>query len=321
MARMRLGVALLLPEPARTEVDALRRAVADGSLGRVPAHLTLVPPVNVHERDLDAALLVLRDAASSSPPLTLALGPPASFLPANPVLFLEASGDLDALERLRAAVFRPPLERPLAWPYVPHVTLCDEGDPARVQDAVRVMSDYRATVTFGRLHLLREEERVWVPFADAALGGRRVVGRGGLELEITEGERPEPDVRTWVDTEWARYDQAHFPEGERWDERPFVLTARREGGIVGAAIGWTNRGVGYLGELVVGAGERRTGVGSHLLAAFEDLARRRGATRLALRTNEGLGTREFYEGRGWQVEASAGDWVRGTPFLQLRKDL
>ena len=47
MGRVRLGVALLIPPPFDREVDGLRRALDDGSLGRIPAHLTLVPPVNV----------------------------------------------------------------------------------------------------------------------------------------------------------------------------------------------------------------------------------------------------------------------------------
>ena len=44
MPRMRLGVALLVPAPQSDEIDGLRRALDDPVLGRVPAHLTLVPP-------------------------------------------------------------------------------------------------------------------------------------------------------------------------------------------------------------------------------------------------------------------------------------
>jgi 2'-5' RNA ligase len=66
-----LGVALLLPDPAATEVDGLRRALGDGSLGRIPAHLTLVPPVNVRADDMPAALDLLRRAATQTRPLDL----------------------------------------------------------------------------------------------------------------------------------------------------------------------------------------------------------------------------------------------------------
>ncbi|MBI2170261.1 MAG: GNAT family N-acetyltransferase [Actinobacteria bacterium] len=320
MARLRLGVALLVPEPIRTEVDALRKSLGDGSFQRVPAHLTLVPPVNVHERDFEAALAILRSAAAERRPITVELGPPATFLPDNPVLFLRAAGDVAALASLRDAVFRPPLHRELAWPWIPHVTICDEADPGRIAHAVDALAEYRARVVFDAVHVLQEVDRVWVPIANAALGGRRVVGRGGLELEITESVTLAPDERVWLDAEWARLEDS-LEGGLRWDERPVALTARRDGEVVGVAVGWTNQGVGYLSELVVAAGERGTGVGSHLLAAFEDLCRRRGAARLALRTNEGFAAQRFYEGRGWRVEATVPEWVRGTPFLEMRKDV
>lgn len=316
--RLRLGVALLVPEPVRREVDALRAAVGDGSLGRVPAHLTLVPPVNVHRRDTQAALDVLRGAASDSSPFTLELGPPGTFLPENPVLYLQAAGDLDALVRLRERVFRPPLERRLSWPWVPHVTLCDEGEPGRISAAADALRDYRARASFERVHLLHRSGGVWEPWADAALGGRRVVGRGGLELEITESAHLEPDTRAWMDDAWAAQNEA---EQKRWHEQPVALTARREDRVVGAATGWTNEGVAHLAELLVDRTSRGQGVGTQLLAAFEDVARRRACARLSLRTDLDTRAHAFYERRGWKTEAVFEGWIDGVTTVQMRKDL
>src|SRR5688572_3800754 len=108
--RRRLGVVLLVPQPLATEIDGLRRALGDGSLGRIPAHLTLVPPVNVREDEVPDALRVLRAAAASTTPFTVELGPPATFSPVNPVVYLAVDGaGRDDVERLRNAVFRPPL--------------------------------------------------------------------------------------------------------------------------------------------------------------------------------------------------------------------
>jgi len=192
--RQRLGVALLIPPPAAAQIDTLRAAVGDGARERIPAHLTLVPPVNVRVDDLDAAVARLRDAASACRPFTLTLGPPATFLPENPVLYLAVAGGPDALRLLHAlrdAVFQPPLERPLTWPFVPHVTLCDEMDPDAIQGALVALSSFTVDVTFTAVHLLREEGRVWRPIADVAFGPPAVIGRGAgpMELEITEGER------------------------------------------------------------------------------------------------------------------------------------
>lgn len=316
--RRRLGVALLVPPPLDREIDALRSATGDHALGRIPAHVTLVPPVNVHRRDLEGALALVRDAAAGCPPLTLDLGPPDTFLPDNPVLHLPVGGDVDELMALRDGVWHPPLERKLSWPYVPHVTLCDQGEPDRVEAAARGLARYRRSVTVESVHLLAAEGGVWRPVADAALSGRRVIGRGGLELELTESEQLEPEARAFTDDQWAQLGEEH---GGRWDERPWALTARRDGVIVGTANGWTNEGVAHLAELMVAAGVRREGVGGHLLAAFEDLASRRGCPRLSLRTDAGGPAQGFYEAWGWHVEATFDDWVDGRTTVQMRKDL
>jgi 2'-5' RNA ligase len=91
MPRLRLGVVLLVPPPVHREVDALRRACGDASLGRVPAHLTLVPPVNVREERFEDVLAVLRAAGAATRPFRLELGPPTTFLPDNPVLYLPST--------------------------------------------------------------------------------------------------------------------------------------------------------------------------------------------------------------------------------------
>jgi 2'-5' RNA ligase len=170
MPRRRLGVVLLLPDPAATEVDGLRRALGDGSLGRIPAHLTLVPPVNVREDDVPAVLDVLRRAAAQTRPLDLRLGPATTFDPVTPVVYLDVHGDVVGLHALRGRVFRPPLERPLTHAFVPHVTLADELDPDRIPAAVAALADYVVDVRFGAVDLLEEGRgRVWRPIAGAGL--------------------------------------------------------------------------------------------------------------------------------------------------------
>jgi GNAT superfamily N-acetyltransferase len=263
--------------------------------------------------------------AAGCGPIRCELGPLDSFLPDNPVLFLSVGGEVDAVLALRSAVFTGALQRDLAWPFVPHVTLADDA-PVEVIEAARVaLAGYRVSVTFDRVHLLEEQRddqdrRVWRPVADFAFRRPAVVGRGGVEVEITESGEPDPEVRAWVDREWDRIGEDRF-DGEAWDERPFTLVARSEGRIVGAAVGWTNLGVGYLGELMVGTGLRGMGIGSRLLAAVDDLMRRLGVERLALRTEAGGSARALYEARGWRVEAQFEDWWGARTWVQMRRDL
>lgn len=276
MPRRRLGVALLVPPPVAAEVDGLRRACGDPSVGRVPAHLTLVQPVNVRVERMGEALAVLRAAAASSGPVTLALGPAATFWPATPVLYLAVGGDpaeVDAVHRLRDAVFADPLARRLTWPFAPHVTLADGLAPERLAAAVEALSDFAAEVVVDRVHLMEETRdpsgrRVWGPIADAPLGPPAVVARGGLELTLS--------VTVLVDEEAGAATGVGQPRPGDGGV-PLAVTGRRRDGVAGVAAGWTRDDVAHLTAVAVVPAARGEGVGRHLLAAWRAAAGERGA--------------------------------------------
>ena len=279
MPRRRFGVALLIPSPFDAEIDGLRRAGGDGALGKVPAHVTLVPPVNVREDAVDDALAVLRRAAASiGEPLELTLGPAATFHPDTPVLYLEVGGDLDGLHRLRDAVFVTPLARKLTWPFVPHVTLAEEQPTERLAAGVAALADYRVAVRIERVHLLEEtkdptEGRVWVPVADAPLAPAVVVGRGGLPTELTVSQTLDPAAG------------------------PVVVTARREGSVVGTVHAAMSGDGAHLVGIHVDEGERGTGIGTQLLALLEATLADRGVAGL---TCDAEALTPFLRGRGWE---------------------
>ena len=116
-------------------------------------------------------------AADQTPPLDLRIGPAATFHPVNPVVYLQVGGAEDALAALRDRVLVPPLERPITHPFVPHVTVADDMDPARIPAAVAALADYVADVRIDSVHLLEEGRgRVWRPIADVVLTRRWVPG-------------------------------------------------------------------------------------------------------------------------------------------------
>ena len=323
MPKRRLGVALLVPPPFAAEVDGLRRALGDGSLGRIPAHLTLVPPVNVREDDVPAALQVLRDAAAATTPFTVTLGPPATFSPVNPVVYLAVDGEgRDEVARLRDAVFRPPLERTLTWPFEPHVTLADEvASIDRIAAALGSLRDYTVDVRFDAVTLLEQGEgRVWAPIAEARFERPAIVGRGGgMELSLDRSGLLDPEAERWTSDEWAAYSQAEYGTAE--EDEPFAIAARRLGAVVGTATGALRSDDAYLARLIVARSERGTGVGSRLLAATESLAAERGCRRLTLRTQADGPARRFYESRGWRVYATLDRWRAGRDFVQMERVL
>jgi 2'-5' RNA ligase len=319
MPRLRLGVVVLLPADVAAQVDVLRRAVGDPQLGRIPAHLTLVPPVNVRQDALEGGLASLRTALERVNPFTLTLGPAATFLPATPVLYLAVGGDVDSVHELKRRVFQPPFARAVEWPFVPHVTLRDDMEPARIDAALAALADFHTRFDVDRVHVLREETGAWRPFADVPFVAPAVIGRGSLDLVIEESEGLDPDARAFAARVWREHDDERFGAGTRWERHPFALTARRDGRIVGIATGWTGLGVAYLSELLVARDGRGQGIGSHLLASFESLAARRDAPRLALRTDADGDAVGFYERHGWTIEARFTEWLGGADFVQLRR--
>lgn len=258
-------MALLVPPPVNAEIDGLRRALGDGSLARIPAHLTLVPPVNVREDRLGEALAVLRRAAAATRPFTVTLGPPATFLPDNPTVHLAvAMADDSDVRAVRDRVFVDPLARPLTWPFVPHVTLADEAPPERIEAALVALADYRVDVELHRVHLLREGPgRIWTPIADATFAPPAVVGRGGLPLELTVSEDPDPEARTL----------ARIAGGAT----PLTVTARDAAGdLAGVATGWYGDGAASVSTVAVSPEHAGLDVARHLLATFESEAARHG---------------------------------------------
>ncbi|HEX3539284.1 MAG TPA: GNAT family N-acetyltransferase [Acidimicrobiales bacterium] len=259
--RLRLGVALLLPAPIAHEVDGLRRALDDRSRERIPPHLTLVPPVNVRRDRLSEALGVLRAAAAGAPaPLVVTLGPPATFLPDNPVVYLPVSGDGGDITALRDRVWKPPLVRSLTWPFVAHVTLADDMAPARIDAALAALGGFRVEVPFDAVSLLIERRPgpFWVPLADAALGPPAVVAGGPLAVELVRSRHIDPEGLALLAAEAVEAPPA----------AELVVTARREGSVVGVAWAWRTPD-GCRAQVLVDAAHRRQGIGRFLDNALE----------------------------------------------------
>ncbi|HUQ63704.1 MAG TPA: 2'-5' RNA ligase family protein [Acidimicrobiales bacterium] len=257
MPKVRLGVALLVPSPLLHEIDGLRRALGDGGLGRIPAHLTLVPPVNVNLERLPEALAVVRAAAEATRPFAITTGAPATFFPDNPVLYLPVVEGAPEITALRDRVFRAPLARSLTWPFVPHITIADEAAPERIAAAQTALADFRLEAEFDRVHLLQQGDgRVWRPIADAAFETPTVLGRGGLPLELT--------VTTILDPEAADVARITVPA----EVGQLAITARRDGRVIGVLVGSTRGAIAEVHGVAVIPEVRDEGVDDHLRAAF-----------------------------------------------------
>lgn len=304
MARQRLGVVLVVPQPLAAQVDGLRRALGDGGLARIAPHITIVPPVNVHERDLHKAFAVVRAAAAGVPPLTLHLGPVRTFAPVNPVAYLAVGGVggiggvLGRLDELRRGCLQGPLDRTSEHEFVPHVTVADDLSSERLAAVAGVLADFSLDVTFDRVHVLAERPgRTWEPVAEASLGERpATIGRGSLPLDLVVSGRPDLEAATLLALESE-------PAG-----LPFAISAFRAGQVVAAAWGWSGRGALEVADLVVVPEHRGQGIGRHVVAAVMALARRRGCATIGMTApGDGAGA-ALLAASGFEMTADA----RGT---------
>ena len=103
------------------------------------------------------------------------------------------------------------------------------------------------------------------------------------------------DARAFLEAEWKTIDP------EPWTDERCFITAERGGALIGVATCDCDAGVGHLGELMVKAGERNSGVGAQLLAAFETWAVTHHAHKLTLETRRDGPAQRFYMRHGWQM--------------------
>lgn len=174
MPRRRLAVALLIPPPVSFEIDGLRRALGDRQLGRIDAHVTVIPPINVREEDVADAMAVVQHAATGREPVTLTVGPVETFGRDSPVRFL-AVRPWEPVVDLYRACWTGVLERPEKRGFHPHVTVDIEGGVTGGDDpAIAVLGNYETTVTIDRVtvleHVDEPENRRWEPYVSYRFG-------------------------------------------------------------------------------------------------------------------------------------------------------
>jgi RNA 2',3'-cyclic 3'-phosphodiesterase len=168
--KLRLFVALDLPEPARAALVAFRTAMADPAVWRpVPdeaLHLTLAFLGHRPETDVERIAAVLREAPSTAPRLTLgrALGLPLKRPRALTTAIVDHNGTLRELQAwLSQELSARGLYEPEAREFRPHATVARLRPDARVAGAKMPgpapVTFYGEAITLYRSQLRREGAR------------------------------------------------------------------------------------------------------------------------------------------------------------------
>jgi 2'-5' RNA ligase len=165
-----IGVAVAVPDPWGSQLQAYRTALGDDRAGGIPTHVTLAPPFDV---DRDAVPLVEKHLARASAavcPFRIHLRGTGTFRPVSPVVFVTVVEGISACEQLALEVQRGPLETDLAFPYHPHVTVAHHLPDALLDLAFEELSEFECTFVVDHFSLyVHDPDLGWVPTRDFAL--------------------------------------------------------------------------------------------------------------------------------------------------------
>ncbi len=166
-----IGVAIAIPEPWATDLQAQRASFGDPQASAIPTHITLVPPTDVGD-ELDAVEKHLTEVATQQSSFRLRLRGTATFRPVSPVVFIAVSEGISACELLAQAARSGPLEQELTFPYHPHVTVAHHLDEAALDHAYETLADFDCTFEVTDFHLYQHgDDGVWRPASTYPLSG------------------------------------------------------------------------------------------------------------------------------------------------------
>ncbi|MFD6973521.1 2'-5' RNA ligase family protein [Streptomyces sp. NPDC059979] len=146
MGTVTLGVSIAVPEPYGSQLQELRAGFGDAAAHGIPTHVTLVPPTEVEADRLPAIRAHLCEVAAAFRAFRMRLGGTGTFRPLSPVVFVRIVEGVAGCTRLQGEVRDPagPLDRELAFPYHPHVTVAHGISEEAMDLAFTTLAEYAA---------------------------------------------------------------------------------------------------------------------------------------------------------------------------------
>jgi 2'-5' RNA ligase len=172
MTELTIGVALAIPEPHATVLAQWRRRVGDPEANRIPTHVTLLPPTDFAESEIEAVEQHLEWAAAQVQPFVMRLLGTGTFRPISQVVFVQVSTGIAECELLERAVRKDPINRAVDFPYHPHVTVAHDISDEALDLAFDSLSDFVAQFQVDRFVMYTQgEDRTWHPRREFLLSG------------------------------------------------------------------------------------------------------------------------------------------------------
>jgi 2'-5' RNA ligase len=166
-----IGVAVAIPEPYGSELQAHRESFGDTLASSIPTHITLLPPTPVPAADFDRIREHLRKVADAQHPFEIHLRGTGTFHPVSPVVFVSIALGISDCERVEEGVRSGPLSRELQFPYHPHVTVAHDLPKGVLERAFEALAHYDARFPVWGFSLYEHGgDGVWRPRCEFAFG-------------------------------------------------------------------------------------------------------------------------------------------------------
>lgn len=166
-----IGVAVPIPEPFSRQLQVERVRLGDPAATGIPPHITLLPPTALRDNDLPKAEEHLSAIASEEEPFEVHLRGSGTFRPVSPVVFVPLALGISDCERVQKKVRSGPLDRDLAFPYHPHVTVAHDVAEDLLDIAYHELVWYDARfVVPGFTMFEQTPDLVWRPQRDFLFG-------------------------------------------------------------------------------------------------------------------------------------------------------
>jgi 2'-5' RNA ligase len=166
-----IGVSIPVPEPYGQLLREKRAEFGDPMAETVPSHVTLIPPTEVADEDLETVGAALERASATLPPFPMRLRGTGTFRPVSPVVFVAVSQGISYTELL-AKVVRNALDCPEPnFPFHPHVTVAHNLDDPALDRAYEELGDFECQFLVSEFALYHHEgDAGWVPQRAFRLG-------------------------------------------------------------------------------------------------------------------------------------------------------
>ncbi len=168
----RIGVAVPVPEPFGSLLREARASFGDPMAATIPTHITLTPPIDLDEEQLQRLPGVLDDVATRVPAYRVGLQGTGTFRPVSPVVFVTIVDGVEPTRQLAQEVRTATGIEQLDFPYHPHITVAHHLDDASLDHAETALAAFACEFVATEFALYHhDEDRGWEPQRSFDLSG------------------------------------------------------------------------------------------------------------------------------------------------------